>query len=167
MLSYIKDKDTYSETVLNTQRELSKAGYLNSKFIDGYFNLETESAIKSFQSDNYLTVNGKIDSNVKSGLLRNEEVENTSYGKYNRSLYTTSKVNPSDNSTTIGPQDPFFNDNKENELRKASVDIHIKYANNGTATIEDVSFRSIGRQFNSNGDAVCEIYEFIGRDLKE
>lgn len=167
MLSYTNSKDTYNEEVLNAQRGLSKEGYLNSKFVSGYFGLETESAIKAYQADNSYTVNGKIDTNVKNGLMKSEEVNNSLYGKYNRSLYSVSSNKSTYNSNTIGPQDSFFNDAKDSELRKASVDIHIKYANNGTATIEDVSFRSIGRQFNSNGDAVCEIYEFIGRDLKE
>lgn len=168
MFNYINNKDEFNEKVLNVQSNLSKLGYLNSKFINGIYSLETEKAIKAFQRDKGLNVDGKLSEEVLRVMDTPKTTTNSNLGKYNRSLYVNQNSrSDSSGDEEINEQEPFFNDKKENELRKGTINIKIKYAETGYTTIKDVSIRSIGRQINSTGDAVFEMYEFIGRDLIE
>lgn len=169
MFNYINNKDEFDEDILKMQSKLCKLGYLKSKFINGVYSLETEKAIKDLQRDKGFTVDGKISENILRVMDSPKISNNTSLGKYNRSLYVNENVRSdgSQGEETIDKQEPYFNDKKENELRKSTVNIKIKYAETGWTIIEDVSFRSINRRMDSSGEAIYEIYEFIGRDLLE
>ncbi len=55
--------ETTGTDVVLLQVELKKAGYLEGR-ADGFFNKDTEEALKRFQHDNKLKVNGVADRKV-------------------------------------------------------------------------------------------------------
>ena len=65
----------YAPTVVNTyvkhlQRDLYSAGYTSVTSADGRFGSITETAVKSFQGNNNLTVDGKVGDNTKKKLWK-------------------------------------------------------------------------------------------------
>ena len=97
-------------------------------------------------------------------MQKNIAKTNTNSGVYNRNLYTEKTVI---NDDAVRNEDAFFNDTKNSQLRKGTVDIKIKYAQTGETIIKDVKYRSVGRQINASGEAIYEAYEFIAKDIIE
>jgi peptidoglycan hydrolase-like protein with peptidoglycan-binding domain len=165
MLSYLNNNNKYNKDIFKAQVELSKLNLLNSKYINGYFNLETEKAIKEFQNKNNILSDGILDDKTYKKLVqKNIAKTNTNSGVYNRNLYTEKTVI---NDDSVRNEDAFFNDTKNSQLRKGTVDIKIKYAQTGETIIKDVKYRSVGRQINASGEAIYEAYEFIAKDIIE
>ena len=164
MKSYLNSNHIYTTEVYKTQIELSKLGYLHPKFINGYFNLETEKAVKDYQLAHSMINDGVLTDKIYNRLVKTENAVVNNNGKYNRKLYTVVSKASTDE---VKNKDAFFNDSKDNELRKGNVNIKIKYAETGEVTIQDVKYRSVGRQMNTSGEAIYEVFEFIAKDIKE
>lgn len=76
--------DQSNESIGNMQTMLSGLGYDTSR-TDGYFNKETEKAVKQFQADNDLNVTGKVDENT-AGLIEAKVVEHIRNGEDDQQL---------------------------------------------------------------------------------
>jgi carboxyl-terminal processing protease len=76
--------DQSNESIGNMQTMLSGLGYDTSR-TDGYFNKETEKAVKQFQADNNLNVTGKVDENT-AGLIEAKVVEHIRNGDDDQQL---------------------------------------------------------------------------------
>lgn len=149
----------------DVQVELCRLGFLNNKYIDGFFNIETEKSIKKYQLKNSYTPNGILDDELINSIIGVRNLETIESGKYSRKIYQTAETKVNDK--YIKNADAFFNDGKDSELRKGNTSIRIKYAEVGETIIQDVKYRSVGRQFNTSGEAIYEVYEFIARDILE
>ena len=53
---------------MNLQRDLHSAGYTSVTKADGYFGTITENAVKAFQRNNNLTVDGLVGEKTKKAL---------------------------------------------------------------------------------------------------
>ncbi|MBU8790294.1 MULTISPECIES: S41 family peptidase [Bacillaceae] len=76
--------DQTNEAIGNMQTMLSGLGYDTSR-TDGYFNKETEKAVKQFQADNKLDATGKVDENT-AGLIEAKVIEHIRNGEDDQQL---------------------------------------------------------------------------------
>lgn len=60
--------NSYSSYVKNLQKDLRSAGYTSISKADGYFGNITLNAVKKFQKNNGLTVDGKVGNQTKKAL---------------------------------------------------------------------------------------------------
>lgn len=60
--------NSYNKYVVNLQRDLHSAGYTSVTKADGYFGTITENAVKAFQRNNNLTVDGLVGEKTKKAL---------------------------------------------------------------------------------------------------
>lgn len=74
-----------------------------------------------------------------------------------------------DTTTTGDPHyDSFFSNNNLKETRKNQTDIKITVGNSTiTKTIHNVYMRSVSTEFDTSGNPISEVYEFIAQDLTE
>lgn len=78
--------DQSDEAIENMQVMLSGIGYDTGR-TDGYFNKETEAAVKEFQSDHDLSVTGKVDEET-AGVIEAKVIEQIRNGKDDVQLQT-------------------------------------------------------------------------------
>ncbi|WP_068673053.1 S41 family peptidase [Oceanobacillus sp. Castelsardo] len=76
--------DQSNEAIGNMQTMLSGLGYDTSR-TDGYFNKETEKAVKQFQADNDLDATGKVDKNT-AGVIEAKVIEHIRNGDDDQQL---------------------------------------------------------------------------------
>lgn len=62
------DPKNYNSYVVNLQKDLHSAGYTSVTKADGYFGTITETAVKNFQRNNGLTVDGLVGDKTKQAL---------------------------------------------------------------------------------------------------
>lgn len=170
-ITYKNDKNKFYDEVKYLQEFLVMNKFLSvddSKSEYGYYKLKTEKAYKKYQKEKGWTVDGIYDTSkqVDFDVNGNDVAVGDSNGKID-----TRVSNSTDNTNTDTDTEskPFFNDSKENILRKGNLSIEINYSNSSKQKriIERVKLRSLGQSIDANGDAIADVYEFVGRDIIE
>lgn len=142
---------------------LVKAGY---NVISGEYDLSIENAVADFQSKVGLAINGILDSatlqalnNYNASLIKDEVTEEE----------TDSETLTDEQQETDSPHyNSFFDEDNYKTNRKNHKDIIIEFGNESiTKTIKDVFMRSVSVEVDTSGNPIFEVYEFIGRDVKE
>ena len=153
------------------QRRLVNAGYLDKSHITGYYDMDTKKAYMKHQRNNNVTPTGEFETET----FKNEqkEISNNDGKLYSSELYNLNSrgvaKNINNDKDTMEDCNTFFNDNKTNMLRQGNVEIGITYANSKRQKkkITGVKFRSVSQVIDSSGEPIAEVFEFVGKDLKE
>ena len=170
IITYKEHKNQFLDEVRYLQNYLVSEGYMKIEAAQseyGYFKLETEKAFKKYQSSKSSSPNGIYDtSKISNFSVNGDDVSyDDNNGKINRMIST----NELEEIVEEAKEKPFFNDDKENILRKGTLNIEINYSNSKfqRRIIEGVKIRSLGQSIDANGEAISDVYEFIGRDIIE
>lgn len=73
VLSVNTSPPTFGDDVSELQRELHKYNYLDQNCVTGYYTSNISQAVKKYQSDNCLNVNGEVDKDTWDMLFDNED----------------------------------------------------------------------------------------------
>lgn len=150
--------------ILEVRQYLNKAG-ISINTNSTVYDLELSNKIKDFQSKVGLPANGILNTNTLQALVR--------YADKNSSNIVT---DDDENSTSSSDEDSnnnphynsFFDENNYKTFRKNRKDIKIVLGNNSNIkTIIDVFFRSQSVEYDTSGNPISEVYEFIAKDIKE
>jgi peptidoglycan hydrolase-like protein with peptidoglycan-binding domain len=153
--------------VLTIRDLLSKSGidiYNKYSYDDIYeYDAGMEQAVMDFQKAQGLTQTGIVNdetlnalinvSNNMADIIYSEGIEDTT-------VDTTANANPH--------FDSFFSKDNLKDARRNQQDIKIVLGNSTiTKTIHNVYIRSVSTEFDTSGNPISEIYEFIAQDLTE
>lgn len=165
--------NVYFEDVKEIERALASKGFLKQEYIDGYCDLFTENAVKSWQRSIGATATGWVSESNWNALFGDydenkdtidyDDTEDSKYYK-DDNIYPGGTPNKYSEQAT---ERPFFNEQNGKQLRKANIDIQIKFGANNSMnrTLKNVYMRSIGQQIGANGEPIYDLYEFVARDL--
>ncbi len=165
----------YSELIYNTAKSLiiglfmeqvcdllNKSGASVNE-TDTY-DASVEKAVSEFQQKNNLAATGILDTDTWQSMIASaEEMPNS----------ITTPEEPSDENEGKDQSDSphynsFFDEDKNKTHRRNRKDIVIQFGNKTiTKTIKDVYMRNVTVEVDTSGNPIFEIYEFIGRDIKE
>lgn len=171
-ITYKADKNKFYDEVRYLQEFLVRNKFLSvedSQSEYGYYKLKTEKAYKLYQKEKGWTADGIYDTSkqVDFDVNGNDVIVGDNSGTIG--VYVPSTSNDADNSNTDTKSQPFFNDYKENVFRKGNLNIEINYSNSITQKriITGVKLRSLGQSIDANGEAIADVYEFVGKDIIE
>lgn len=149
-----------SDNVKLIQSKLVILNLLRRTDVDGYFGVDTEKAVKSFQKRIGLNSNGIVDKTTWDKLFENSIAEDVAT-ESNNNTSESSGVGSNNNSS-------FFNSSRKQSLRKNGNDIIIKFGNeHRIKTLKQVVYRSKSVIINAGGEPIAETYDFIAKDLIE
>ena len=122
-----------------------------------------EQCVMEFQKKNGLKETGVIDDNTLNTLIN--VANNLSDIIYSEGI---ENITP-DTTITDNPHfDSFFSKDNTKDTRKNNQDIIIILGNNSiTKTIHNVYMRGVSTEYDTSGNPISEIYEFIAQDLTE
>lgn len=154
--------------ISDLRKELDKAGIDMSKYnynsdLEEY-DTGLEEAVSEFQKI-YMGINptGEVDDFTLNSIL-------TCAQNMSDIIYSET-VGLIDNDTAddgMAHFDSFFNTENKKMTRKNKVDIKIVLGDNSVVkTIHNVYMRSVSTEFDTSGNPISEIYEFIAQDLTE
>lgn len=147
---------------------LDKAGIDMTKYSSGtdinYYDTGIEEAVSEFQSISMgITPTGMVDDSTLNALIAC--ANNMSDIIYSE---TTSQIDIDTSDDGTPHFDSFFTADNTKTGRKNQVDIKIVLGDNSiTKTIHNVYMRSVSTEFDTSGNPVAEVYEFIAQDLTE
>lgn len=156
-----------SEYVSNIRKLLAKAGFDVQPIEDeNEFDEALRDAVIEFQQKNAEKVSGKIDSNTLYKLL---EITDTSMPDIIYSEDGTEETEIEETELSGNPHfDSFFSKEYNRDVRKNNQDIVIVLGKNSvTKTIHNVYMRGVSTEYDTSGNPISEVYEFIGQDLTE
>lgn len=163
--SYHNNNNSYSDEIVKLQKYLSVNNYLDRKNINGYFDLNTEKALKQYQISNNLISSGIYNSKeINTELVADNLNNNGVYRMITNSKQSNkSETKPDKNHTT------FFNDDKEYVFRKSNIDVIIEYANSEKQKrkIEQIKIRSMSQVIDTSGEVIADVYQFLAKDIIE
>lgn len=122
-----------------------------------------ETCVMEFQGKNGLEETGIINDVTLNALLNvSSNLSDIIYSENKEDII----YNPIE---TNNPHfDSFFSNNNTKETRKNNKDIVITLGNNTiTKTIHNVYMRGVSTEYDTSGNPISEIYEFIAQDLTE
>ena len=147
---------------------LDKAGMDMTKYSHGgdnnRYDTGVEEAVSDFQRTSMgITPTGVVDDATLNALIAC--ANNMSDIIYSE---TTNQIN-NDTSDEDSPHfDSFFTTDNKKLGRKNQVDIKIILGDNSIVkTIHNVYMRSVSTEFDTSGNPIAEVYEFIAQDLTE
>lgn len=150
-----------SDNIKLIQSKLVSLGYLRRTDVDGYFGVDTEKAVKSFQRGIGLNSNGIVDKSTWDKLFENSLAEDAATEPTNTETEVASDIGSNNNSS-------FFNSSRKQSLRKNGTDIIIKFGSeHRTKTLKQVVYRTKSVVINAGGEPIAETYDFIAKDLIE
>ena len=175
-----------SITVMDYTDDISEVGYgssgpyvltlrdlLNKAVIDiynkyptdnyDYFDEGMEQAVMEFQKENGLTETGIINDDTLNAMIN---VSNN----LSDIIYSEGVEDSEDTNIESGHPhyDSFFSSNNLKDARKNNQDIVITLGNGTiTKTIHNVFMRGVSTEYDTSGNPISEIYEFIAQDLTE
>ena len=158
------DKGDY---VLALKDLLNKAGidiYNKYTFDDEQLYDEgVEECVMEFQKSQGLNETGYVDDNTLNALINTSN--NLSDIIYSEGI---EDVIP-DTATTNNPHyDSFFASSNVKNTRRNNQDIVISLGNNTIIkTIHNVYMRGVSTEYDTSGNPISDVYEFIGQDLTE
>lgn len=163
-LSYVQNNMYNYEFIPEVRVYLKRAGINIKNLVSTSYDLDMYNSIKEFQELVNLTPSGILNNNTLSSLIKYVDANNsnnvTDDSGNTQEVINTSDSNPHYNS--------FFNTDNYKLARKNGQNIKIVLGNNNnTKTIVDVFFRSQSVEYDTSGNPIAEIYEFIARDIKE
>lgn len=141
---------------------LSKAS-INVNY-SGSYDDSAERAVSEFQKKAGLSPTGILSTETWQAMIAYaDKMPNSITAQEGSDTETTS------GSETGSPHyNSFFDDDKNKTHRRNHKDIVIQFGNKTiTKTIKDVYMRSVTVEVDTSGNPIFEIYEFIGRDIKE
>ena len=150
--------------ILQIRQLLNKAGiFVNTDSKE--YDAELSNKVKEFQSKNGLNDNGILDTTTLQTLIR----ESDKKSKSDVIEEDEEETSNTDNSVSTNPHyNSFFNEDNYKTFRKNRKNIKIVLGNNSnTKTIIDVFFRSQTVEYDTSGNPISEVYEFIAKDIKE
>ena len=136
----------------------------NSGSNPNYYDTGVEEAVADFQKISMgITPTGIVDDNTLNALI-------ACANNMNDIVYseTTNQIS-SDTSDNDSPHfDSFFTTNNKKIGRKNQVDIKIVLGDNSIVkTLHNVYMRSVSTEFDTSGNPIAEVYEFIAQDFTE
>lgn len=156
-----------SEYVANIRDLLTKAGFDTQPIRDkNEFDEGVRNAVMEFQQKNAIKITGIVDGNTLYELL---EITDTLMPDIIYSENATEEVETSDSELSGNPHfDSFFSKEYDRDVRKNNQDIVIVLGKNSvTKTIHNVYMRGVSTEYDTSGNPISEVYEFIGQDLTE
>lgn len=163
-LSYDQQNMAQYDFIPEVRIYLKKAGININNLDSNQYDLSMYNAVKEFQENNNLTTNGILNNLTLTTLIKYVEINNSSNISYD-SEDTSTEVSDTD---TNPHYNSFFSNNNFKLGRKNRQNIKIVLGNdNNTKTIIDVFFRSQTIEYDTSGNPISEVYEFIARDIKE
>ena len=156
-----------SKYIIDIRDLLSKAGCHAQPIGDKeIFDEGVRNAVITFQQRNGIKVTGNIDSNTLYELL---EVTNTEMPDIIYSENDTGESNTEQAELSGQPHfDSFFSKEYDRDVRKNNQDIVIVLGDNSVVkTIHNVYMRGVSTEYDTSGNPISEVYEFIGQDLTE
>lgn len=163
-LSYKQENMDSYNFIPEVRTYLKRAGINVKSLTSEQYDLDMYNSIKKFQELVNLTPNGILNNLTLSNLIKYVETNNSN----NISSDTETEV-PEENTKDTNPHyNSFFGSDNFKTPRKNRQNIKIVLGNNNnTKTIIDVFFRSQSVEYDTSGNPISEIYEFIARDIKE
>lgn len=129
------------------------------------YDASVEKAVNEFQNKNGITPTGILNTDTWKVMVASAE-------KMPNAI-TIQEESPDENDEGHNESDSphynsFFDDDKSKTHRRNRKDIVIQFGNKTiTKTIKDVYMRNVTVEVDTSGNPIFEIYEFIGRDIKE
>lgn len=157
-----KLSEEYSEDVKKIQSRLMYYNFLETSDIDGYFGINTQNAVKKFQINHGLNVDGIIGAGTYNLLFSDKSKKDIDEDLYK----------PNDEKEEIASiknEGSFFKETSEEPLRKDNGDIEIRFSQNENKNkvLKNVYYRSVGFSIDPRtGEAIGEMYEFVAKDMK-
>lgn len=165
---YTLQKGSEHEYIQKIRVLLNKAGIDMTKYSAGdnisYFDTSLEEAVSEFQSISMgIEPNGVIDDDTLNALI--VCANNMSDIIYSE---TTNAIGNDTSDDGMAHFDSFFTTDNKKTGRKNQVDIKIVLGENSIIkTIHNVYMRSVSTEFDTSGNPIAEVYEFIAQDLTE
>lgn len=150
------------------RRLLDKAGIDMTKYNSGddpnRYDTGVEEAVSDFQRISMgITPTGVVDDATLNALIAC--ANNMSDIVYSE---TANQINNDTNDEGAPHFDSFFTTDNKKLGRKNQVDIKIILGDNSIVkTIHNVYMRSVSTEFDTSGNPIAEVYEFIAQDLTE
>lgn len=155
--------------VSNLRDLLNKAGIDMSKYNSSpanyyYYDTSLEEAVSEFQSTSMgISPNGKVDDTTLNALI-------ACANNMSDIIYSDTASQTINDTSDEGNShyDSFFTTDNKKTGRKNQVDIKIILGDNSIIkTIHNVYMRSVSTEFDTSGNPIAEVYEFIAQDLTE
>lgn len=143
---------------------LNKLGYKFPQPMPLMYNEDVENAVIQFQKDNGLKETGTINVETLKKML------NISEEKAPDIIISENdeEIIDSEEETTNPHFNSFFSDKNIKDIRKNNQDIIIALGNNTIVkTIHNVYMRGVSTEYDTSGNPISEIYEFIAQDITE
>lgn len=162
-------------SIRNLRTLLNQAGIDMTKYpVDDpdLFDMGLEEAVCEFQKmsmdmDDSSTKLGIVDDLTLNCLINSASMMGDL--SYYENVAETDPEGSPDGSVEGNPHyDSFFNGGNTKTYRKNATNIRIVLGANGIVkTLHDVYMRSVGVEYDTSGNPICETYEFIARDMTE
>lgn len=161
----IKNPIVNSDIYIVKQR-LCALGYIK-KVNDYIFDIELEKAIKKFQADNNLEIDGVITESLLNYLFKEVKVSREVNLSKTSSIVARDKENDTSDYEVPTLEDSYFSDENSNLLKKSNLEITIKYAGANKKILKNVTLYNKDQVIDSNGEPIYDIYQFVARDLED
>ena len=160
-------KGYVGDAMIKLREMLSKAGISVPYSADPtVFDEGLEQAVMEFQRKYKLEkITGIVDYDTRTAL--SNAIENMSDIIYSENV--TEEAEAPDSELSGNPHfDSFFSKEYDRDARKNNQDIVIVLGKNSvTKTIHNVYMRGVSTEYDTSGNPISEVYEFIGQDLTE
>ena len=174
------------------ESELNKQGFLDNKYVDGWFDLSTEKAVKNYQVANGISPTGiigkaewdliftettpgtddkpdiKVDGNT-NGQITNPDGTPVAIGDSNFVSKDEPDKIPEQKYDGSSKHTPYFNQYNTKQLRKTDLEMKIDFGANHPLSkiIKHMYLRSAGIEVDASGNPMYEIFEFVAQDVVE
>jgi peptidoglycan hydrolase-like protein with peptidoglycan-binding domain len=159
----------YNDTcVVKLRKLLDKAGIDMTKYNyggnDNYYDTGIEEAVSNFQKESMgIEPTGEVNDATLAALI-------TTANNIDDIIYYDAVESIENNTSNEGSPhyDSFFTQGNLKTARRNNIDIKIILGDNSVVkTIHNVYMRSVSTEFDTSGNPISEIYEFIAQDLTE